>query len=64
MSEEIKNKIEALNAQLEKEMDPTTFVLNPTSVAIFREIEVLQKQCKHSFENGECQYCGWRESNG
>jgi hypothetical protein len=63
MSKEIKERIDKLNQQLEEAMDPTTFVLNSTATAIFREIDKLQKQCQHSFVNKECQYCGWREDN-
>lgn len=63
MSEKIRFQIEKLNKQLENEMDPTTFVLNPAAVMIFKEIEALQEQCQHSFENQECKYCGRREEN-
>lgn len=63
MSEEIKVQIDKLNKQLENEMDPTTFVLNPAASMIFKKIEGLQNQCKHSFVNGECEFCGRREPN-
>ena len=63
MSKEIKSKIDQLNQQLEEAMDPTTFVLNPTAVTIFREIEKLRHECKHSIVNGECEYCGWRKGD-
>lgn len=63
MSEEIRFQIEELNRQLENEMDPTTFVLNPAAALIFKKIEALQERCQHSFENKECKYCGRREED-
>lgn len=63
MSKEIKIKIDQLNQQLEEAIDPTTFVLNPTAVAIFREIDKLRNECQHSLIGNECEYCGWRKEN-
>lgn len=63
MSKEIKNRIDQLNQQLEEAMDPTTFVLNQIAATIFHEIEKLRNECQHSLVNGECEYCGWRESD-
>ena len=64
MSKEIKVKIDALNQEAMDLFDPTTFVLNPRIAAINCEIAELQKQCKHSFINGVCEFCGRGEFNG
>lgn len=57
MSKEIKEKIDKLMAESEKLLDPATFVLNPRIGEIDREITELQKQCKHNFVNGICEFC-------
>ena len=63
MSKEIKEKIEALSAEAETLLDPTTFVLNPRIAEINLEIDRLQKQCKHNYTNGVCEFCGRGECN-
>ena len=57
MSKEIKNKIDELNAELEKMIDPTTFVLNPQAVVIMDQINHLKRECDHNFVNGICEFC-------
>lgn len=57
MSKVIKEKIEALNKEAEQLLDPTTFVLNPRIQEIDKEIKMLQRQCKHNFINGICEFC-------
>ena len=57
MSKIIKEKIDALNQELEQLMDPTTFVLNPRIQEIDKEIKTLQHQCEHNFVNGICKFC-------
>lgn len=57
MSNEIKKKIETLYEQLEEVMAPGTFTLNSEAVRINKEIEALQAQCKHSFVEGQCEFC-------
>ena len=45
--------------RIEELFDPTTFVLNPEVVRLEKEIEQLQSQCQHEFnEVGECEICG------
>ena len=57
MSQEIKKKIDELLLESEQLMDPTTFVLNKRIGEIDKEIQELQKQCKHNFINGVCEFC-------
>lgn len=63
MSKIIKEKIDALNQEIEQLMDPTTFVLNPRINEINDEIKSLQGQCKHNFVNGICEFCYRGECN-
>ena len=63
MSKEIREKIDALMVEAEKLLDPATFVLNPRIGEIDREITELQKQCKHNFVNGVCEFCYRGDSN-
>jgi prefoldin subunit 5 len=57
MSKIIKEKIDALNEEIEQLMDPTTFVLNPRIGEISQEITELQAKCQHNFVNGICEFC-------
>jgi prefoldin subunit 5 len=57
MSEIIKERIDALNQEIEQLMDPTTFVLNPRIQEINKEIRALQAKCEHNFVNGICEFC-------
>ena len=57
MSKIIKERIDALNQEIEQLMDPTTFVLNPRIQEINKEIKMLQHQCRHNFVNGICELC-------
>ena len=61
MSEEIRNKVELLKAELDSVFDPSTFVLNSRTTEILMEIGQLQKQCKHHFVNGVCEFCKLEE---
>ena len=58
MSKEIKAKIDALNQEIMEIFDPSSFVLNPRIAMINNEIVKLQKQCKHNYINGICEFCG------
>ena len=64
MSKEIKKKIDELSLEIEKLMDPTTFVLNPRIGKIDKEIRELQAKCQHNFVNGVCEFCYRGDSNG
>lgn len=37
------------------------FMFNPRVAELEKEIEDLQTQCKHSFHDGVCEYCGKEE---
>ena len=63
MSKIIKERIDALNQEIEQLMDPTTFVLNPRIQEIDKEIRALQTECKHNFVNGICEFCCRGECN-
>ena len=63
MSKIIKERIDALNQEIEQLMDPTTFVLNPRIQEIDKEIKKLQHQCRHNFVNGICEFCCRGECN-
>lgn len=63
MSKIIKERIDALNQEIEQLMDPTTFVLNPRISEIDKEIRALQAECEHNFVNGICEFCCRGECN-
>ena len=64
MSKNIKERIDALNQEIEQLMDPTTFVLNPRIHEIDKEIRALQAECEHNFVNGVCEFCYRGDCNG
>jgi uncharacterized small protein (DUF1192 family) len=41
--------------------DMDVFTFNPRVAELEKEIEDLQAQCKHSFHDGSCEYCGKEE---
>ena len=57
MSKEIKKIIDELRWQLEQEVSPDIFVLNPQIARINNEIAALQKQCNHHYVEGQCEFC-------
>ena len=57
MSKELKNKIENLFKEREKEFTSCIFTLNKRLIEIDKEIAKLQEQCTHNFMNGECEFC-------
>ena len=64
MAKIIKERIDALNQEIEQLMDPTTFVLNPRIHEIDKELRALQAKCKHNFVNGGCEFCYRGDCNG
>ena len=52
-----------LELELMNSVDPTTFILNPDTMKIRHEIERVQAECDHIWENGVCLVCGKEESN-
>ena len=56
--EEIKEKVDALYNKIEKAIAVGIFVLNPDIAEAYDEIERLQSQCTHEFDElGCCKYC-------
>jgi hypothetical protein len=52
-----------LRWQLEEATVPGIFTLNPEVVRINKEIETLQKKCKHHYVEGQCEFCYHLEGN-
>lgn len=53
-----KERLTELEVELEKLTQEPIFVLNPRIAEIQREIEKLQNQCEHNYdENGICTIC-------
>ena len=50
-----------LEDQLMEVLDPTAFVLNPKVLEIYRDIESVQQECDHIWENGHCVVCNKEE---
>lgn len=59
--EEIKNKIIFNNREIEKKLDPSTFILQPEVIMLMEENDRLREECNHVFKNGVCVYCGKEE---
>ena len=57
MSKEIKVKIDQLHLELEQVITPGIFALNMEAAQITNKIAALQKQCKHNFIDGQCEFC-------
>ena len=55
---EIKRKIDLNNRLIEEALRPNQFTLNNTVAGLLIEIDSLQKQCSHEYdEEGFCVYC-------
>lgn len=54
---EIKNKIDANNKIIESILSPSEFTLNNTVMNLLQENAELQKQCRHNYVDGYCEYC-------
>ena len=50
--------VQALIEEMEKVLDPTTFVLNPEASKLQKQIEELQDTCDHMWVDGVCAVCG------
>lgn len=61
MSQEIRKQIDEIYQEIENLLNPSSFVLKPEVAILNDEIEKLQKQCSHEFENGQCIYCDKEE---
>ena len=54
---EIKQKIDDNNKLIKAILNPSEFTLNNAVSTLLKENAELQKQCKHSFVDGFCEYC-------
>lgn len=54
---DIKRQIDLNNKLIEDALKPNQFTLNNTVASLLLEIDSLQKQCPHEFEEGYCIYC-------
>lgn len=54
---DVKRKIDANNALIEKLMTPNQYTLNNTIRDLLKENEEYQNQCPHEYEEGYCIYC-------
>lgn len=55
---EIYTKVQNLEQALTDSVDPSTFVLNPETLRIRKEIDAVRATCYHIYENGFCIICG------
>ena len=60
--EEIKNKINFNNQQIQSLIDPSTFILQPEVQKLMEDNEYLKTICSHKYENGFCIYCGTKQN--
>ena len=62
--QEIKNKIDKYNEEIEQNSNFYFFTLNKEITSVNDKITILQKECGqlgHIFENGKCKYCYMEE---
>ena len=59
--EEIRDKINFNNKQIQSLMDPSVFILQPEIQKYMEDNEYLKSICPHKYINGECIYCGQPE---
>lgn len=55
--EEIRCQIQKLQEKQRQILTESVFILNGEYTKVKEEIEALQAQCDHEFENGTCKYC-------
>lgn len=56
--EEIRDKINFNNQQIQTLLDPSIFIIQPEVQKYMEDNEHLQSICPHVYENGVCIYCG------
>lgn len=54
---DIKRRIDLNNELIEKALKPNQFTLNNTVMGLMLEIDALQAECPHEFNEGYCIYC-------
>lgn len=57
IQEIIAQKIQAKYKEIEDNFQPDNFVLNSKITELYQEIDDIQKECQHEYENGYCKYC-------
>lgn len=60
---DIKRQIDLNNELISQALKPNQFTLNNTVASLLLEIDSLQKQCPHEYEDGYCIYCYKSEDN-
>lgn len=55
--------IHELEHELMASVDPSAFVLNEETVALRKQMDEVQAQCDHIWEDGFCIVCGKEEPN-
>ena len=58
---EIHERIKNNNKIIQDMFNPNQFVLNNTIKDLLKENESLQKQCRHVFVDGYCEFCFMEE---
>lgn len=59
---EIRQKILFNKERINQIFNPGIFILQEEAAELMAEIDELQKQCNHEFEDGKCIYCGVEEN--
>lgn len=62
-NEERKEKINELNSMIQSVLMPNVFTLNNTVLKIQKEIDQLQSECPHEYNEGYCNFCN-KEKEG
>lgn len=62
-NEERKEKINELNSMIQSVLMPNVFTLNNTVLKIQKEIDQLQSECSHEYDEGYCNFCN-KEKEG
>lgn len=59
--QEIKQRILFNKDRINQIYNPGIFILQEEAAQLMAEIDELQAQCEHEFENGKCIYCELEE---
>ena len=54
---ETRARVDELNRLIQEKMNPVIFVVDPLIMQYSNEIDEIQANCQHEFENGMCKYC-------
>lgn len=56
-NEQINQKINENNDEIQKILEANKFTLNSRIRDLIEENKILQSKCEHSFKDGRCLYC-------